>query len=187
MSFIEIMILAIALSIDASIASLAQGTILTLNKRKYSFLLALSMAIFQAFMPILGWIIALNFIEFIKEFDHWIAFIVFLILGLKLIKEAYENKDEDRMISCITIPCILSLSFATSIDALVAGATLSFLNVDIIKPSILIGITTFFAALGGFWAGYMLKKVNKFWLEIFGGALLIVLGLKVLIEHLFFS
>lgn len=187
MSLIAVFILSIALAIDASIASFSQGTILTVNKRKNSFILALFMAIFQGVMPVIGWFIARGFYNQLKEFDHWIAFTVFLILGIKFIYDALKKEDNEEQIrTCLSFYCILSLSFATSIDALVAGATLSFLSIDIVFPSVIIGITTFVGSLIGFWSGYYLKKLNKTLFEVLGGVLLIALGFKVLIQHLFY-
>lgn len=188
MSLIAVLILSVALAIDASIASFSQGTILTVNKRKNSFMLALFMALFQGIMPVIGWFIARGFYSQLKEFDHWIAFIVFLILGIKFIYDALKNNgDEEKLRTCLSIYCILSLSFATSIDALVAGATLSFLDISIVFPSIVIGIITFIGSLMGFWSGYYLKKINKTAFEVLGGVLLIALGVKILVEHLFFA
>ena len=184
MSMIEIIILAVVLAIDASIASFSQGTILTSNKKKYSLILAIFMALFQALMPVLGWFIALQVYSSLKTYDHWIAFSIFLILGIKFIYDAIKNKTE--AITCLSFYCILSLSLATSIDALVAGATLSFLDIHIALPSIIIGITTFFGSLLGFWSGSFLKKINSKIFEITGGILLIALGLKILIQHLYF-
>jgi putative Mn2+ efflux pump MntP len=187
MSVIEVFILAIALAIDASVASFSQGTILTSNKRKYSMILALFMGSFQGFMPVIGWYIALGFYVYLKEFDHWVAFSIFTLLGIKFIYEAIKPGDCKKPAqTCLSFYCIFSLSIATSIDALAAGATLSFLRIDIIFPAIIIGVVTFFASIAGFWGGYFLKKLNSTIFEIFGGLLLIALGIKVLIQHLFY-
>lgn len=188
MSLIEVLFLAIALSIDASVVSFSQGIVFTENKRKNSFLLAFFVGFFQALMPVIGWFIASSIYKYVEAFDHWIAFGIFLFLGLKFIKDAFqENADKARAICCISWQCLFLIALATSIDALAAGATLYFLKVDILIPAIIIGVITFVNSLIGFWSGYIMKKFPSKYLEILAGLILIVLGVKVLLDHLCFS
>lgn len=185
MTFIEILLLAIALSIDASVVSFSQGLIFNKNKRKNSLILALSVGFFQGLMPVIGWIIAQGVYKYIEAVDHWIAFVIFLILGLKFIYDAFNSDGEEKkQISCISLKCLLLLSIATSIDALAAGATIYFMSSPILLPAILIGTITFINSLIGFWSGYLFKKFPSKWLEIFAGLILIGLGFKILVEHL---
>jgi putative Mn2+ efflux pump MntP len=184
MLFIEILFLAVALSIDASVVSFSQGIIFTENKRKNSFYLAFWVGLFQAIMPIIGWFAAKSIYGYVEKFDHWIAFTIFLILGIKFIKDAFDYKENDcNAPACLSLKCLLLLALATSIDAMAAGATLFFTKVDIWLPAIIIGVITFINSLIGFWSGYVLKKFPSKYLEITAGLILIALGIKILIEH----
>lgn len=184
MPLVEVLFLAIALSIDASVVSFSQGLIFTENKRKNSFYLAFWVGLFQALMPIAGWFLARSVYTYVEKFDHWIAFIIFLILGIKFIKDAYEEGEPDCAApACLSLKCLLLLAIATSIDAMAAGATLFFMKVEVIIPAIIIGIITFINSLIGFWSGYIFKKFPSKYLEISAGIILIALGIKVLIEH----
>lgn len=185
MSFIEVIFLAVALSIDASVVSFSQGLCFSENKRKNSLFLALSVGIFQALMPIIGWFAAKGVYKYIEAFDHWIAFIIFFFLGIKFIKDALkgeEKKECNR--KSISLHHLLLIAIATSIDALAAGATLYFFKTEILIPAIIIGIITFFNSLIGFWSGIVLKRFPSKYLEIFAGIILITLGIKILIEHI---
>lgn len=137
-------------------------------------------------MPIIGWFLAKSVYDYVEKFDHWIAFTIFLILGIKFIKDAYETKEANRNApACISLKCLLLLAIATSIDALAAGATLYFTNVEILVPAIIIGLITFINSLIGFWSGYVFKKFPSKYLEITAGIILITLGLKILFDHIF--
>lgn len=188
MYFVEIIFLAVALSIDASVVSFTQGLVFTENKRKNSLFLAFFVGLFQSLMPIIGWFLARGIYKYVEAFDHWIAFGIFLFLGLKFIKDAFECEEKEKTtIGCISLQCLFLIAFATSIDALAAGATLFFMHVDIWVPAIIIGIITFINSLVGFWSGYILKKFPSKYLEISAGLILIGLGIKVLVEHIYFS
>lgn len=187
MPIVEILFLAVALSIDASVVSFSQGLVFSENKRKYSFILAFFVGAFQTIMPIIGWFIAKGIYKYVEAFDHWIAFVIFLILGLKFIKDAFECEEDDSCkVSCLSVQCLFLLAIATSIDALAAGATLYFIKAPILIPALIIGVITFINSLIGFWSGYALRKFPSKWLEIFAGLILIGLGIKVLLEHLMF-
>jgi len=183
-SFIEIIFLAVALSIDASVVSFAQGLIFTENKRKNSLYLAFWVGAFQAIMPVIGWFIAKGIYIYVEKFDHWIAFIIFLILGIKFIKDAFDEKEGDRSApTYLSLKALLLLAIATSIDAMAAGATLYFTDVKILLPAVIIGVITFINSLIGFWSGYIFKRFPTKYLEIAAGLILIILGLKVLFDH----
>ncbi|NLF82860.1 MAG: manganese efflux pump [Candidatus Gastranaerophilales bacterium] len=185
MQLIEIIFLAIALSIDASVVSFSQGLVFTENKRKTALLLATAFGFAQAIMPVIGWFLALSIYNYVEKFAHWIAFSIFLILGLKFIKDAFSEKEEKTGSPCLSMRCVLLLAVATSIDAMTAGATLYFTKVEILVPAIIIGIITFVNSLIGFWSGYAFKKFPSKILEIAAGVILIVLGIKVLLEHIY--
>lgn len=185
MPLIEILFLAVALSIDAAVVSFSQGLCFSENKRKNSLFLAFFVGLFQTIMPIIGWFIARSIYKYVETFDHWIAFGIFFILGIKFIKDAFELKEGKQFErTFISLKYLLLIAIATSIDALAAGVTLYFLKYEILIPAIIIGIITFTNSMIGFWTGYILKKFPSKYLEIFAGLILIGLGIKVLIEHL---
>ncbi|MEI7475143.1 MAG: manganese efflux pump MntP family protein [bacterium] len=179
MSMVEIIFLAIALSIDAAVVSFSQGLVFCDNKRKNSLFLAFFVGFFQFLMPIIGWLLAKSVYKYIEAVSLWIAFAIFVILGIKFIKDAFEVEEKEKnTISCLSLQCLLMLAFATSIDALASGSTLFFLKVNIWLPSLIIGVITFFNSLIGFWSGYILKQFPSKWLEVSAGIILIILGFK---------
>ncbi len=182
MSFLEVLFLAIALSIDASVVSFSHGLVFSENKRKNCFYLALSVGIFQAIMPVIGWFAAMGIYRYVEMFANWIAFFIFLILGLKFINDALHKNDEQKYECCnLSLKYLLLISIATSIDALAAGATIYFLKSPILIPSLFIGIITFFNSIIGFWSGYIFKNLPSKYLEIFAGIILIILAVKTII------
>lgn len=187
MSAFDILILAIALSIDASVVSFSNGLIFTVNKRINSLILAFSVGFFQFLMPIIGYFLAQSIDKYVEPYDHWIVFIIFVLLGAKFIKDAYDTKEEKEQIRCyFCFSYILLVSIATSIDALGAGVSIAFSGTKILFPAIVIGCVTFLNSLFGFWSGYLFKKFPTKNLEISGGLILIILAFKVLLENLKF-
>lgn len=184
MTFVEVLFLAVAMSIDASVVSFSQGLVFTENKQKNSFYLAFWFGLFQALMPVIGWFLARSIYSYVENFAHWISFIIFMLLGIKFIKDAFDNDENDlKATICLSFMCVLGLAVATSIDALAAGATLYFMNIEIIMPAIIIGVVTFFNSLAGFWSGFLFKRFPSRYLEISAGLILIALGVKVLLEN----
>ena len=179
MNAIQITLLAIALSIDAMVVSFSQGLIFKEKKRKNSLLLALFLGFFQFLMPVLGYFCALSVYKYLEFVNTWIVFAIFLVLGIKFIKEACEEKENG--VCCISFGCLLMFAIATSIDAFGAGISLCFSNVDIWLPAIFIGIVTFVNSLLGFWSGYLFKNFPAKYLEIAGGLILIGLAIKAVI------
>jgi putative Mn2+ efflux pump MntP len=156
---------------------------------RYALRMALLFGLFQAIMPLAGWSIGRFAADYVKSFDHWIAFVLLSAIGGKMIYEAlWGGKDdgEDKK-DPHNIFLVITLAFATSIDAAAVGVSLSFLNVAVVLPSVLIGITT---AVLSFFAYYLGCRFGDLWgkkIEIFGGIILVGIGLKILIEHLFFQ
>lgn len=184
MSNIEIIILAIALSIDACVVSFSNGLIFTKNKRINSFMLAFAVGFFQFLMPIIGFFSARNVNKYVEPYDHWIAFMIFAVLGAKFIKDAFKEKKIEETNCYLCFKYILLIAVATSIDALGAGVSLAFLSTKILFPAIVIGVVTFINSLLGFWGGYLFKKFPTKNLEIFSGLILILLAFKILFESL---
>ena len=176
MNIIQIILLAVALSIDAMVVSFSQGLVLKTNKRKNSLLLAFFFGFFQFLMPVIGYFLTTTVYKYLEIVNVWIVFAIFLFLGIKFIKEAFDEKKPE---AChISFLCLLTFSIATSIDALASGISLCFAGVNIWFPAILIGVITFINSMFGFWGGYLFKNFPSKYLEIAGGLILIGLAIS---------
>lgn len=186
MDLFSIIILSIALSMDSFAVSIANGICIrnldTVKSIKFAFMLAL----FQGTMPLIGWFSGIGVEQYIKEFDHWIAFILLSFIGGKMIFEASNKKIQKTEIELKLWPTMVQ-GFATSIDAFAVGISLAFLNISIVKPVIFIGIITFIVSLIGLKMGKILGAKFGTSIELFGGIVLIGIGVKILIEHLYFQ
>ncbi len=180
MNIYEIVILSVALALDALIVSFSYGTIINTKRLKNALLLASSFGIFQMLMPILGWFLTGVIYIYLQKYSKWIVFTVFCILGIKFIKEAIFNKENNK-VSCISVMCMISLAIATSIDALGAGISIKFSDVTIWLPSFIIGIITFILSLCGFFIAGVLKNISEKYISIFGALILFYLALKSVI------
>ena len=182
MNIFEIIIISIGLAMDAFAISLCKGLSLKKLSYKKSLLVGLYFGIFQAIMPLIGYYFAYNFINVIEKYDHWIAFFLLLFIGIKMIKDSILK--EDVLDDDTSIKKMIPLSIATSIDALAIGISLSFLKVNIISSALYIGIITFILSFIGVLIGNKVK--NRFGnnAELLGGFMLIVIGFKILFEHL---
>lgn len=179
MSYFEIFILAIALSIDACIVSFTYALKFKETHFKNSLSLSICTGLFQALMPILGYYLT-NFVKvYIEPYSKLIVFIIFTYLGIKFILEANEKKENKT--AAINRETLLLIGIATSIDAFSAGISLSLFGNKILKPAILIGLITFVNSNLGYYSGLKLKTLPSKFLEITGGILLILLGLKALL------
>ncbi len=179
MSYISIILLAIALSIDACVVSFSYGLIFTEKRLKNALLLASCTGMFQGIMPAVGYFLTGFVKSYIEPFADWIVFVIFVYLGIKFILEAFEKEKSKQL--CIDFKCLLLVGVATSIDAFSAGISLSLFGNNILKPAILIAFVTFINSSLGFYLGGNLKHLPTKWLEIFAGVLLIFLGLKALV------
>lgn len=192
MMFVEVMLLSITLSLDAFSVALSKGMATKDFKIKHSLLCGGWFGLFQAIMPLIGYFafkLLSDNISFIESLDHWFAFIALLFIGVKMIYESFKEGDENTN-SSYAFKIMLGMAIATSIDALAAGIPIATNNDNIWINVISIGITTFiFSSLGvflGYKLGSKLKNILGNKVEIIGGIILILLGLKILIEHLFF-
>ncbi len=179
MSYISIILLAIALSIDACAVSFSYGLIFTKKRFKNAMLLACCTGLFQGIMPVIGYFLTGFVKSYIEPFAGWIVFLIFIYLGGKFIIEAFENKKEKPV--CIDFKCLLMVGIATSIDAFSVGISLSLFGNHILKPAVLIAFITFVNSSTGFYLGGRLKHLPTGGLEIFAGILLVILGFKALI------
>ena len=183
MSFLDLFLIAVALSMDAFAVSICKGLSVKKLKPKHSLIAGAYFGGFQALMPVIGFLLGFKFEKFIVSVDHWIAFILLGIIGANMIKEALSG-DEDSVDGSFTFRAMLPMAVATSIDALAVGITFAFLNVNIIYAAVLIGVTTFILSAIGVVVGNIFGAKYKSRAELLGGIVLILIGLKILLEHL---
>lgn len=185
MPFFEIVLIAFALSMDSLAVSITAGaSSLELANPKRLFLkIALFMAFFQGFMPLVGWLIGSSFYKQIASVDHWIAFFLLLLIGGKMIIDGLKSEHEVKKINFSSHKTLLILALATSIDALAVGISFAMLEISIIMPIVVIAIVTFIFSLSGTYFGFKFGNKVKLKIEIIGGLILIGVGLKILLEH----
>ena len=179
MSHFEIVLLALALSVDACVVSFSYGLTFNCNRVKNSLLLALFTGIFQGIMPCLGYFLTTYVKNYLAAYAQIIVFVIFTVLGIKFIQESFNKKGYTPR--CISIPCLFLIGFATSIDAFSAGISLSLYGNRILKSALLITCITFVNSMFGFWIGGKLKNIPSQILEIFAGIILIFLGIKAIL------
>jgi len=178
MTFAEIIMLAIALSVDACAVSFSYGILPLTNPIKERFMLAGFTGFFQALMPIAGYMLTSVAFRYILPFSKILVFLIFLILGIKFIFESFQKKKEKDL--CINLFCIFTIAIGTSIDAFSGGISLRLSGNEIIYPALLIGCITFINALIGFQIGKNIKHMPVMYLEIAAGIILLILGIKAL-------
>ena len=188
MSLVEIFLIGIGLSMDAFAVAICQGLSMKKLNWRHSAVIALFFGGFQAMMPLLGWFLGSQFASYIQKFDHWVAFVLLAIIGFNMLREALSpDEDEDDECACgeqLDIKRLFLMAVATSIDALAVGVTFAFLEVTILPAVTVIGCTTFFLSMVGVAVGNYFGTRFKKHAEISGGAILILLGLKILLEHM---
>ncbi|OKZ19174.1 MAG: hypothetical protein BHV81_06055 [Butyricimonas synergistica] len=182
MGIISILLIAVGLAMDSLAVSISGGIVMRPFCMRQSLRLALTMGIFQGGMTLLGWLMGVSFSSYITTFDHWIAFILLGFLGGKMIYESFG--EEETTISSFSTKTLLTLGVATSIDALAVGVSMAFLKTSIYFPAFIIGFVTFALSLIGVISGYRFGKIKGINVELFGGIILIAIGVKILIEHL---
>ncbi len=183
MGVIEIFFLGVGLAMDAFAVSICKGLSMKKMEWKKAIIIALYFGIFQALMPVIGYLLGVGFEEKIKIIDHWIAFGLLLMIGINMIKDAFDNKQNEENDS-VDFKSMIVLAIATSIDALAVGVTFAFLRVNIIFSVIVIGVVTFIISMCGVKIGNVFGDKYESKAEITGGVILILLGLKILLEHL---
>ncbi len=180
---IEIIILAVILSLDILTVAFTQGLVFTNNKVINSLKLSFAVGIFHFVMLILGGFCGLGISRFAHSISHLVIFLIFLFLGVKFIIDALKDKDENFCIGNICFTNIILIAFATSIDALGVGVSVYFTSVGIVKSALIIGFTAALFSNLGFLLGNFFKKLPSKALEIFAGLVLILFGIKALIEY----
>lgn len=173
---------------DSFAVSLTSGVLLKPFKWSRVLKIAAFMALFQGGMPLIGWALGIGFKSYIEAYDHWVAFGVLLFLGAKMIWEGWPRKNEE--VPCCMDPSdtrtLVGLSLATSIDALAVGISFAFLNMSMLLPTIVIAGVTFLFSVAGLWVGRQFGRHIHHYAEVLGGVILIGLGVKILLEHIYF-
>ena len=192
MFFAELLLIAVGLSMDAFAVSVCKGLSLRKVQWRHMITAGLWFGVFQAAMPLLGYLLGINFRSFIESIDHWIAFTLLALIGFNMIREALSEDDEDdengekdgdEKNASFGYKVMLPLAVATSIDAFAVGITFSFLNVSILPAVLTIGATTFLFSAAGVIIGNVFGTRFRSKAEIAGGIVLILIGLKILLEH----
>ena len=182
MGIISILLIAVGLAMDSLAVSISGGIVMRPFCMRQSLRLAFTMGIFQGGMTLFGWLMGVSFSSYITTFDHWIAFILLGFLGGKMIYESF--REEETTISSFSTKTLLTLGVATSIDALAIGVTFAFLQVQIVSAVSFIGVITFVLSIAGIKMGNLFGAKYKSRAELFGGVILILMGVKILLEHL---
>ena len=185
---IELFLLGVGLSMDAFAVSVCKGLGMRKLNKKQALIIGLYFGGFQALMPFVGWLLGSQFQKYITSIDHWIAFILLGFIGGKMMIEAVREWNEEEVVDVMDAPIdhknMLFLAVATSIDALAVGITFAFLGTPIVEAITIIGITTMVISIAGVVVGNFFGSRYKSKAEFIGGLILVLLGLKILLEHL---
>ena len=180
----ELFLVAVGLSMDAFAVSVCKGLSVSKATLRHSLACGAYFGLFQALMPLLGWLLGVQFQSMITSVDHWIAFVLLTIIGVNMIR---ESRGEGEDVDCSFAPrAMLPLAVATSIDALAVGVTFAFLNVLIVPAVTFIGVTTFLLSAVGVRVGAVFGARFRSGAELAGGVILVLMGIKILLEHLGF-
>ena len=182
MSYLEILILSIGLAMDAFAVSICKSSQMKEDGTGKKIILAFLFGAFQCLMPIIGAAVGAQFSQNFDEWDHWVIFITLGYLGINMIRASLSDEEEDT--STVDWKEMLALSIATSIDALAVGVTIALLHVDVCFTSLTIGVITFLLCLVGIFSGYHMMKAFRERAEMAGGVILIIIGVKILLQHL---
>lgn len=187
MGLIEIFLIGVGLSMDAFAVSVCKGLGMHRINYRHAFVIALFFGVFQALMPVIGWLLGSTFAAYVTAFDHWIAFVLLAFVGGKMLWDAFHDDDEGEIEqdeSRLDVKELFMLAIATSIDALAVGISFSFLDINIGVAVAIIGVTTFALSFVGVVFGNRFGTRFERPSQILGGVVLILIGLKILLEHL---
>ncbi len=184
MSLLQIFLIAFALAMDAFAVSVAAGFAIPRVRLRHAFTYAAWFGGFQAIMPLAGWLGGRSLSRYISEIDHWIAFGLLVLIGGKMIYESFRIEEQEKVKDPLDLKVLFLLAVATSIDALAVGLSFALLNVTVLLPILVIGVVTFIMSFAGVYLG---EKGSHFFerkIEVIGGLILIVIGIKILWSHL---
>ncbi len=176
--------IAAGLSIDAFAVSVTGGATIRPLKFLQALKIALAFGLFQAIMPVIGWAAGITLETYIREYDHWVAFGLLTLIGGRMIYNASSKKSHEKIFDILRFTTLLLLAIATSIDALAIGFSFALLDTSIIRPVLIIGAITFSLSLVGVYIGNRLGSFFEKKLELAGGIILFLIGLRILLEHL---
>lgn len=185
---VEFLLLGVGLTMDAFAVSICKGLAMRKVNKKQAVIIALFFGGFQAIMPVIGWLLCKGFQTYIEAFDHWIAFALLAFIGVKMIIETLREKEDDVVIEEMDPPLdmkeMLMLAIATSIDALAVGISLAALDRPIVESAAIIGVVTFVISIIGVYIGKFFGNRYKKRAELTGGIILVLIGVKILCEHM---
>ena len=184
MSLLELFLLAVGLSMDAFAVSVCKGLSVDRIRPRHALICGAYFGVFQALMPLIGYLLGVRFQGLIQQVDHWIAFVLLTLIGVNMLREAFGKDEAESVDASFGFKTMLMLAVATSIDALAVGVTFAFLQVAIVPAVSFIGATTFVISAIGVKIGNVFGLRWRKPAEIAGGVILIAIGLKILIEHL---
>lgn len=187
MTVVELFLIAVGVSMDAFAVSICKGLSVRKLRPRHAFSVAMWFGGFQALMPLLGYFVGIRFSDFVTEVDHWIAFALLSVIGANMIKESRDSSAECEHDSDYSFRKMLALALATSIDALAIGVSFAFLKINIWTAILLIGVTTAMFSGVGLKIGNVFGCRYKSKAEMTGGLILIIMGVRILVEHLFLS
>jgi putative Mn2+ efflux pump MntP len=184
MGVAELLLIAVGLSMDAFAVSVCKGLGMRRLNVRVALVLALLFGVFQAGMPVIGWLLGSQLLWLIEPVDHWIAFVLLGFIGGKMILDAVRGEEEESgVVDRVAWGEFLMLAVATSIDALAVGISLAALNVEIVPSVLIIGVVTFVLSLVGVLVGHLFGSRFERPAQIVGGVVLVLIGVKVLLEH----
>lgn len=183
MGILSIIVIAIGLAMDAFAVAICKGLSMKKMSWKKGIIVGAYFGFFQAFMPLIGYLLGIGFHEKVSQVDHWFAFILLSAIGINMLKEVF-SKEEDCKNDNVNFKEMVVLALATSIDALAVGITMAFLEVNIIVAVLAIGIITFAISVLGVKIGNIFGDKYEKKAEFVGGVILILMGTKILLEHL---
>lgn len=183
MGIVEVLLIAIGVSMDAFAVSVAKGISARQMKMRYALQAGLWFGGFQALMPLIGYSLGMGFSSFVAEWDHWIAWTLLTLIGINMLRSSLSKEDEAPVSSGFTYRVMLPLAIATSIDALAIGVSFAFLSMRIWMPVLIIGFTTMVFSFAGVYLGRFFGTRFRTKAEFVGGLVLIAIGCKILWEH----
>ena len=190
-SVLDLLLLSVALAMDCFTVSIMSGVILRHGFNAAILRMAVLFGVFQAAMPLIGWLGTAHFSQYLEAVDHWIAFGLLAFIGGKMIKESFDGDEEHQSFNPLMLRTQLLLAVATSIDALAIGISMACLGYDHLSqltfPLLLIGVVSILFSLIGYWSGVRFGRIiaRRLKPELFGGLVLVFIGIKVLLSHLF--
>ncbi len=188
MGFIELFVIGVGLSMDAFAVAVCKGLGMKMVNWRHAFVIALMFGGFQGLMPLIGWALGSQLTSLIEPVDHWIAFILLVFIGGKMLWDAFRGDDGCETCGCaeekLDMRELLMMAVATSIDALAVGVTFAFLGVNVMAAVVVIGVTTFALSFVGVVAGNRFGARFEKPATVAGGVVLVLIGLKILLEHL---